>query len=83
VSASAPHSGCSSRLKPRLDVPDLDLTEVPGPTAGPVRRCAALTGLGFAPTTRSRRARALTLLPEDGGVETLLLDAGSGWRCEV
>ncbi len=60
-------------LKPRLDVPDLDLIEVPGSTAGPRSEVrAALTGLGYAP---DEIRDVLALLPEDGGVEDLLRDA--------
>ncbi|MCU1458929.1 MAG: Holliday junction helicase subunit RuvA [Actinomycetia bacterium] len=60
-------------LKPRLDIPDLDLAEVPGTAAGPRSEVrAALTGLGYAP---DEIRDVLALLPDDGGVEDLLRDA--------
>ncbi len=60
-------------LKPRLDVPDLDLTDVPAAAPGPRSEVrAALTGLGYAP---DEIRAVLAQLPDDGGVEDLLRDA--------
>jgi Holliday junction DNA helicase RuvA len=61
-------------LKSRLDVPDLDLTAVPGQpsTSARVEVREALTGLGYS-TDEVRDV--LSQLPEDGSVEDLLRDA--------
>jgi Holliday junction DNA helicase RuvA len=61
-------------LKARLEVPDLDLTGVPGSTGTTARAEVrdALTGLGY--STEEVRD-VLGQLPEDGTVEALLRDA--------
>lgn len=61
-------------LKPRLEVPDLDLTGVPGAEGGNSRAevRTALTNLGYS-TDEVRDA--LAQLPGDGTVEHLLRDA--------
>ena len=61
-------------LKSRLEVPDLDLTAIPGQSTasarGEVRE--ALTGLGY---SNDEVRDVLNQLPEDGTVEELLRDA--------
>ncbi len=61
-------------LKSRLDVPDLDLTAVPGQPSASARAEVreALTGLGY---SNDDVREVLNQLPEDGSVEELLRDA--------
>ncbi len=61
-------------LKPRLEVPDLDLADVPAGLAPAARADAraALTGLGYA---ADEVRAALDGLPDDGAVEDLVRDA--------
>jgi Holliday junction DNA helicase RuvA len=61
-------------LKSRLEVPDLDLTAVPGQpsTSARVEVREALTGLGY---SNEEVRDVLNQLPEDGSVEELLREA--------
>jgi holliday junction DNA helicase RuvA len=61
-------------LKSRLEVPDLDLTAMPGQPSSSARAEVrdALTGLGY---SNDEVREVLNQLPEDGSVEALLREA--------
>ncbi len=59
-------------LKARLEVPELDLTELGGKPAPRAEVRAALAGLGYGP---DEVRDVVAQLPEDGSVEDLLREA--------